>query len=110
MWHESPPRYDLRVRREDGDGFNRIFNRQMDIVINENRIVSEAITSVLGGCFLDNDWILWKHTKEGFIGKRCVTVVGNGNVWIEDLKGREVKYWHHGKDGDYKEIFNKWIL
>ena len=69
--------------------------------------LAECITESFGGGFLDSNNIKWKHTKNGWIGKRSVFTDGYRSVWLEDLNGESVKYWWCGKDSDYNEVFKR---
>lgn len=70
-----------------------------------NIIKSAAITKVLGGCFLDKNYILYKWINGEFIGKRSIQTMSLRAVWIEDLKGETIKSWWCGKGSNYTEIF-----
>jgi hypothetical protein len=59
------------------------------------------------GCaaVLDQNNILWRFVDGRYIGKRQVTIFGNGFCWLENTTKDNVKYWPHGEDADYSQIF-----
>lgn len=61
----------------------------------------------IGGSYLDEDNILYKHTDNNIVGKRCVSSKGGFRYcWLEDVpKDEMVHKYLHGKEANYNETF-----
>lgn len=61
---------------------------------------------------LDKNNISWKKVNGEWLGKRCVSWKdGFAYGWLEDMpKDEKVKYWLHGEDADYNELFKKELM